>query len=1171
MRSSLRPGHVFLPIVLALIGLFMSNAALAHAAPMVPGIVETVESTVVADSPCAGIGTYASLRSIVRGFDGKLHVAWSETGVASPRVYYSCSLDNGRSWSAPFVVRDAGTVADQPTLKIDGDSRVHIIWAELTVDYTRSMHRYVDASGKWSAVYALSTGTSDEIGISPNPAIDASGVMSLVFDRSHYRGIGLKTWNGVAWSSTSAILSYTRDNYSQNTVPVGMDLHTFTYDSGYQKIVNTSRIGGAWMPASAITTFTVVPDHSEVLDRDGFIRLFMVDRQNDSRLMTCVMQTTTRVITGWEVVDSEPGLDARQPSSTIDHLGNVWVFYALGDEVCYKVYDRAMGGWTERQYFTDTGLDGTCDSPKVRYQVFNHRAGGRIDLTYRSYPAGGPYSLAYRGLVLSGTNDLPRGVADEFSLQIDGGRQVASPGVLANDQDPDRDPLTAKLGTNVQHGTLTFTSDGAFEYTPFAGWSGTDSFDYTCSDGFGESEPATVSLVVIGPYAPVAADDAFTSNSGHNVVVAAPGVLANDSDGNTEDILSAVLASAPSTGSLELAADGSFEYTPPIGYREPVTFTYRATDGGLESAVATVTLTLNRGPVALAESYSVQEYDSLSRTALDGLLANDSDPDGDALSVAVTQQPAHGTLGVQADGSFEYVPTSGYSGADTFKYQVSDGMVESAVLTVRITVVAGAAVDGHVYDSLTGEPVPGVVVRAVNAEYADPVGGPSRIAVTDSNGHYRVTGLVDDSFDFVSFIDTSGTYRDQHLWGQTIPIEASYPGYFVDLTSGVDAYLMPESKSKLDRITRISGSSRYDTAVRASQFWRSSDVVVLASGVGYADALSAAPLAGSYDAPILLTSAATLPPAVSAEITRLKAGRVIIVGGTGAVSAAIENGLRARGISVTRVSGADRYATCLAITRHLIWREGADLPLEPFIVRGDSYADALAVAPFAWNQVRPIILVKPTGAPDAAVTAFTDLGSDAVIIVGGEGAVSDDALFDLWFGALYPDGLDLTYWRVSGVNRYDTAAKVGRFWAPNYDSYVLASGQSFPDALAGGPLMGAFGGAMLLTAPQSLSPEAAAVLNEDRTYISRGWMLGGEKALAPGVLDAANSKVGTALYQMDGYSGVLGASAPIAAAAPLFGPFSSAAARVAERMPERPERMSVEDLRVEPEIFVPAR
>ena len=117
------------------------------------------------------------------------------------------------------------------------------------------------------------------------------------------------------------------------------------------------------------------------------------------------------------------------------------------------------------------------------------------------------------------------------------------------------------------------------------------------------------------------------------------------------------------------------------------------TDGQGGSAQATVTLTVtpvggNNDPIAVDDGYSTPQDTTLVEPALTGVLANDSDPDGDPLSVTPTpvSGPSSGTLTLATDGSFTYVPTGGFSGPDSFVYEVTDGQGGSAQATVTLTV-----------------------------------------------------------------------------------------------------------------------------------------------------------------------------------------------------------------------------------------------------------------------------------------------------------------------------------------------------------------------------------------------------------------------------------------------------------------------------------------------------
>ena len=209
-------------------------------------------------------------------------------------------------------------------------------------------------------------------------------------------------------------------------------------------------------------------------------------------------------------------------------------------------------------------------------------------------------------------NNAPVAVADSYTTAQDTAKAVAAPGVLGNDTDADSDPLTAVLDTDVSHGTLSLAADGSFTYTPTGGYSGPDSFTYHANDGTADSNVVTVSLTITpaANNAPVAVADSYTTAQDTAKAVAAPGVLGNDTDADS-DPLTAVLDTDVSHGTLSLAADGSFTYTPTGGYSGPDSFTYHANDGTADSNVVTVSLTItpaaNNAPVAVADSYTTAQ------------------------------------------------------------------------------------------------------------------------------------------------------------------------------------------------------------------------------------------------------------------------------------------------------------------------------------------------------------------------------------------------------------------------------------------------------------------------------------------------------------------------------------------------------------------------------------
>src|SRR5205085_2645502 len=129
--------------------------------------------------------------------------------------------------------------------------------------------------------------------------------------------------------------------------------------------------------------------------------------------------------------------------------------------------------------------------------------------------------------------------------------------------------------------------------------------------------------------------------------------------------LSALLVSGSAHGTLTLNGNGSFTYTPNANYNGPDSFTYKANDGLLASNVATVSITVvavNDAPVASNEAYSTNE-DTTLNVSVSGVLGNDSDVDGPSLSAILVSGPSHGSLTLNADGSFSYTPASNYNGS----------------------------------------------------------------------------------------------------------------------------------------------------------------------------------------------------------------------------------------------------------------------------------------------------------------------------------------------------------------------------------------------------------------------------------------------------------------------------------------------------------------------------
>ncbi len=313
--------------------------------------------------------------------------------------------------------------------------------------------------------------------------------------------------------------------------------------------------------------------------------------------------------------------------------------------------------------------------------------------------------------------NAPTAADDAYGTDEDSLLSVAAAGVLGNDTDAEHDELSAVLVSAPSDGTLTLNADGSFSYDPDTDFHGTDSFTYDASDG-ALSDQATVTITVNAINdAPMAGDDSYTTDEDTLLTVAAPGVLDNDTDVDG-DALSAVLVAGPSDATLTLNADGSFDYDPDADFHGTDSFTYDASDGAL-SDQATVTITvnpINDAPMAGDDSYATDE-DTLLTVAAPGVLDNDTDVDGDALSAVLVAGPSDATLTLNADGSFDYDPDTDFHGTDSFTYDASDGgLTDTATVTITVNPVndAPVAVDDSAAtdeDVAVSLPVAGLLVN----------------------------------------------------------------------------------------------------------------------------------------------------------------------------------------------------------------------------------------------------------------------------------------------------------------------------------------------------------------------------------------------------------------------------------------------------------------------------
>ncbi len=270
-------------------------------------------------------------------------------------------------------------------------------------------------------------------------------------------------------------------------------------------------------------------------------------------------------------------------------------------------------------------------------------------------------------------NRGPAATNDTASVRRNSTGQLIA--VLGNDTDPDGDSLTVASVTQPANGTATVVSNGVI-YTPRAGFTGTDTFTYTISDGKGGTATATVTITV-ADQPPVAVDDAATVARSGTVTV---NPLSNDSDPEG-GVLRVTGIDQPANGTAVLEGN-TVRYTAPAGFAGTATIPYRIVDDAGNVANARIIVTVsNAAPLAGADNAAT----SVGRPVTINVLGNDSDPDGDAITLSSVSTPANGRTFIE-NGRVVYTPNAGFSGTDTFTYVVRDALGATATGTVTVTV-----------------------------------------------------------------------------------------------------------------------------------------------------------------------------------------------------------------------------------------------------------------------------------------------------------------------------------------------------------------------------------------------------------------------------------------------------------------------------------------------------
>lgn len=275
-------------------------------------------------------------------------------------------------------------------------------------------------------------------------------------------------------------------------------------------------------------------------------------------------------------------------------------------------------------------------------------------------------------------------------------------------------------------------------------------------------------------------------------------------------------------------------------------------------------------------------------------------------------------------------------------------------------------------------------------------------------------------------------------------------------------------------IQRLSGNDRYDTMgeiVEEAYPSAPQETVIVASGDNFPDALAASGLAGLADAPVILTNSYRLSARADGQISRLKPQKVVIVGGESAVSDSVVDQIEkrvAREAKIVRISGDTRRDTANEIFAQAKKQIGANWKDDTAIIAtGENFTDALSISALAQHQKYPVFLSGNTGLDASTIKDIKGYGFTHILIAGGSAAVPNSVIAQLKSAGVDESNIV----RLGGATRYQTSLEIAKFAYDHGDLFpedpVFATGENFPDALAGGVLAGKKDAPLLLVSPDT--------------------------------------------------------------------------------------------------------
>lgn len=311
----------------------------------------------------------------------------------------------------------------------------------------------------------------------------------------------------------------------------------------------------------------------------------------------------------------------------------------------------------------------------------------------------------------------------------------------------------------------------------------------------------------------------------------------------------------------------------------------------------------------------------------------------------------------------------------------------------------------------------------------------------------------------------------------------------------------PPSGGTAVTVQRLAGVDRYATAaaVSAANYSPGVPVAYVATGSNFPDALAAGAAAVRKGGPVLLVIASNIPAATAAELDRLNPAEIRVVGGSSIVADSVASSLGRYATTgrVTRLAGANRYATAAAISRDAF----APGVAVAYVATGTNFPDALAGVAAAGSGGGPVLLTNPNELPAETAAELARLDPARIVVLGGTGVISDSVA-----ASLRGFATSGTVERLSGANRYATAVDVSASTFADASVVFVATGANFPDALGGGPVAGSLPGPLLLVPGTSVPSDVAAELR--RLGPGRVVILGGTSVVSSGVESQIRSLLG---------------------------------------------------------------